>query len=116
VIRIEAIIPTTLLPEVMEALRDLGCAGCTVTGVRTDILSNVDWTIYRGSVYRRHGSFAAAWRVDVVVSERRLEVALELLTRTIAAGTPGDGRILVAPVSGATRIRTGESGEDAVAL
>ena len=112
-IKIEATVMPRSLPVVIEVIRDLGCTGCTVTEVRTDLLSSTDWMRYRGNLGRRFAALASAFRVEVTLPQARLEETLELLTRTLADTGHGEGRILVLPVSGAARIRTGEMGEDA---
>ena len=110
-VKIEATLSTQALEEVTGALQEMGCAGLTVSEVQVDPNETNHRSWYRGQAVRRR---QAALRIEVVVPARRLEEALDVLA---AAGgsAPGDGEILVTPIQGAVRIRTGETGEDAVA-
>jgi nitrogen regulatory protein PII len=113
--RIEATIAPQTLPDVIEAVNELGGSGMTVTAVRSNLVGSLDWARYRANVQRRDFWLPAAFVVEVVLPEARLEEGIERLRSAISHSESGDGRILAAPLCGATRIRTGETGEDAVA-
>ena len=109
-VKIEATLIPQALEEVTDALQEMGCAGLTIAEVRVEPQASKSRSWYRGQAV--HG-LQSALRVEVVLPERRLEEALEVLT---AVGTSsGSGSIVVTPIRDVVRIRTGETGEDAVA-
>lgn len=110
-VKIEATLTPQTLQTVVEALQDLGCTGLTVFEARTDSRSGRGSLTYRGSFQLL---LSPAMRLEVVLPKRRLEEALEIIARAAREPLAPDGGILVSPVSGAVRIRTGEVGEDAL--
>jgi nitrogen regulatory protein PII len=111
VVKIEATLPPQALPAVTEALQDLGCAGLTVSEARTDLFQQGPRQHYRGLTV---SGLRPALRVEIVVPFRRLEEVLEVLAATARRGPDSGGQLLVIPIRNVTRIRTGESGEDAL--
>ena len=110
-VKIEVTADPLALTQLREALDDLGCAGVTLSEVRV-MGTEPHARRFRG------GSFAPlrnAVRLEVVLPARRVEEALEIFARAARIDSRCDGQILVLPLSGALRIRTGESGEDALA-
>lgn len=109
-VRIEATVPPQALTEITEALKDVGFPGLTVSEVTSDL------AIGGRQSYR--GTHSIPWRpmvrVEVVVPRRRLEEALGVVTRAAGGVENPEGRVLITPIAGAVRIRTGETGEDAL--
>jgi nitrogen regulatory protein P-II 1 len=110
VVKIEATFEPPALQAVLDALQELGLSGFTVMEARTEGEPQ-DSRRYRGSLHRPGRACA---RIEIVLPGRRLEEALEQIAR-VAVAEGSDGRVVVSPVSGVVRIRTGETEEDAVA-
>jgi nitrogen regulatory protein P-II 1 len=112
VVKIEAIVSPQAAAAVAEALDQIGCAGLSMQHVHSDVGESPTRRIYRGLVVTPLESMR---RIEVVIPERRLEEALEVIGTAAREAGPSDGRLLVIPVADVHRIRTGERGEDAVA-
>ena len=110
--KIEAIIKPFKLDEVREALSDLGVSGLTVTEVKGFGRQKGHTELYRGAEYVV--DFLPKVKVEVIIPDALVERALESLVRAARTGKIGDGKIFVTDVSQVVRIRTGESGEDAI--
>ena len=110
--KIEAIIKPFKLDEVREALSDLGVSGLTVTEVKGFGRQKGHTELYRGAEYVV--DFLPKVKVEVIVPDALVERALESLVRAARTGKIGDGKIFVTDVAQVVRIRTGESGEDAI--
>jgi nitrogen regulatory protein PII len=110
--KIEAIIKPFKLDEVREALSDLGVSGLTVTEVKGFGRQKGHTELYRGAEYVV--DFLPKVKVEVIVGDALVERAIESLVRAARTGKIGDGKIFVTDVSQVVRIRTGESGEDAI--
>ena len=109
---ITAIIKPFKLEEVREALADVGVTGLTVTDVKGFGRQKGHTELYRGAEYVV--DFLPKIKVDAVVSDAMVDRAVEAITRSARTGKIGDGKIFVQSVEQVVRIRTGESGEDAI--
>lgn len=109
---ISAIIKPFKLDEVRVALEDIGVRGLTVTEVKGFGRQKGHTEIYRGAEYQV--SFLPKTRIDIAVRNDQLDVALAAIEKAAATGKMGDGKIFVLDLQQVIRIRTGESGEDAL--
>lgn len=107
-----AIIQTHRLDAVREALLKLGLEGMTVSEVRGYGRQKGHKEIYRGAEYVI--SFVPKVKIEVAVPAARAEAAIAAIRAGAHSGEIGDGKIFVFDLEGAMRIRTGESGEDAL--
>jgi nitrogen regulatory protein P-II 1 len=110
--KIEAIIRHHKLENVKQALTEQAIAGMTVTEVRGFGRQRGHTEIYRGTEY--HVDFVAKIKVEVVVPDAKLESAVEAIIRASKTDQVGDGKIFISDLTNAIRIRTGESGKDAI--
>ena len=110
--RIEAIIKPFRLDDVREALSAIGITGMTVTEVRGFGRQKGHTELYRGAEYVV--DFLPKVKLEVVVAEDRVDVCVEAIVRGARTGKIGDGKIFVLDVSSAVRVRTGETGTDAI--
>ena len=109
---ISAIIKPFKLDEVRVALEDIGVCGLTVTEVKGFGRQKGHTEIYRGAEYQV--SFLPKTRIDIAVRNDQLDAALAAIEKAAATGKMGDGKIFVLDLQQVIRIRTGESGEDAL--
>ena len=107
-----AVIKPFKLDEVREALLSLGASGLTVSEVRGFGRQKGHTEIYRGAEYEV--SFVPKVKVEVVLSDELAERAVEAVQKAAGTGQIGDGKIFVFDISGVTRIRTGETGAEAL--
>lgn len=110
--KIEAIIKPFKLDEVREALSEIGVNGLTVTEVKGFGRQKGHTELYRGAEYVV--DFLPKIKVELVVAENLVEAAMEAIINTARTGKIGDGKIFVSSVEQVVRIRTGETGEEAV--
>jgi len=110
--KIEAVIKPFKLDEVREALSEIGVSGLTVTEVKGFGRQKGHTELYRGAEYVV--DFLPKVKVEVVVPDGLVEKAIEAVVKAARTGKIGDGKIFVVDVSQVVRIRTGETGEDAV--
>jgi len=110
--KIEAIIKPFKLDEVKEALQDVGLQGVTVLEARGFGRQKGHTELYRGAEYVV--DFLPKVKIELVVPDTLAGAAIEAIRNAAQTGRIGDGKIFVLPVEDAVRIRTGESGEDAV--
>ncbi|HLU80262.1 MAG TPA: P-II family nitrogen regulator [Burkholderiaceae bacterium] len=109
---ISAIIKPFKLDEVREALADIGATGVTVTEVKGFGRQKGHTELYRGAEYVV--DFLPKLRVDIVLPAAMVEAAIDAIIKAAYTGKIGDGKIFVTPVEQVVRIRTGESGIDAL--
>ena len=109
---ITAIIKPYKLDDVREALDRLGVRGMTVTEVKGYGRQKGHTEIYRGAEYDVR--FTPKNRVEVVVVDGLVDAAVDAICAAARTGTIGDGKIFVSSIEAAYRIRTGETGEDAL--
>ncbi len=110
--KIEAIIKPFKLDEVKEALSDVGIEGMTVSDVKGFGRTGGKREVYRGAEYVV--DFVPKTRLEIVVQDEQVRMVVEAIERAARTGRIGDGKIFVIPVEHALRIRTGETGPDAV--
>ena len=110
--KIEAYIKPFKLDEVKEALTEIGLVGMSVGEYRGFGRQRGHSEFYRGSEY--HVDFLPKLKIELVVSDDDLDRAIEIILKAAKTGEVGDGKIFVSTIDEAIRIRTGESGEDAI--
>jgi len=109
---VTAIIKPFKLDEVREALAAVGVQGITVTEVKGFGRQKGHTELYRGAEYVV--DFLPKVKVEVIVGDALVERAIESLVKAARTGKIGDGKIFITDVEQIVRIRTGESGEEAV--
>jgi len=110
--KIEAIIKPFKLEDVKDALSALGVEGMTVCEVKGFGRQKGHTEIYRGSEYTV--DFLPKIKVEVVLAENLVESAVDAIVKAAKTGKIGDGKVFVSPIDNVVRIRTGETGEQAV--
>ncbi len=110
--KIEAIIKPFKLDEVKEALQDVGLQGITVTEAKGFGRQKGHTELYRGAEYVV--DFLPKVKVEIVVADETVESAIEAIRKAAQTGRIGDGKIFVSSVEEVIRIRTGETGVDAI--
>lgn len=110
--KIEAIIRPFKLEDVKEALVEEGIRGLTISEVRGYGRQKGHTETYRGSEYRIE--FVPKIKIEVVVEDSKVEKIVDAILKTTKSGQVGDGKIFIYNVEDAVRIRTGESGKDAL--
>ena len=110
--KVEAVIKPFKLEEVREALSEVGINGLTVTEVKGFGRQKGHTELYRGAEYTI--DFLPKVKLELVVADDLLDSAIEAITKSAHTGKIGDGKIFVLDVEQALRIRTGETGEEAV--
>jgi len=110
--KIEAIIKPFKLDEVKEALQEAGIQGITVTEAKGFGRQKGHTELYRGAEYVV--DFLPKVKIELVVTDDNLAAAVEAIRSAAQTGRIGDGKIFVSPVEEVIRIRTGESGADAI--
>jgi nitrogen regulatory protein P-II 2 len=109
---ITAILKPFKLDDVREALSDIGVKGVTVTEVKGFGRQKGHTELYRGAEYVV--DFLPKVKVEVAVIDEMVEPAIEAITRIASTGKIGDGKIFVTNLEQVIRIRTGETGPDAI--
>ena len=110
--KIEAIIKPFKLDEVKEALHEVGVMGLTVTEAKGFGRQKGHTELYRGAEYVV--DFLPKMKIEVVLEDRQVERAIEAIQQAAQTGRIGDGKIFVTTVEEAIRIRTGETGGEAL--
>ena len=98
--------------QTREALSEVGVTGLTVTEVKGFGRQKGHTEIYRGAEYAVN--FLPKVRVDVAVDDNQVDKVVEVIANAAKTGQIGDGKIFVTGIEGAVRIRTGETGSDAL--
>jgi nitrogen regulatory protein P-II 2 len=109
---VTAIIKPFKLDDVREALSEIGVQGITVTEVKGFGRQKGHTELYRGAEYVV--DFLPKVKLEVAVDDGMVEQVIEAITRSASTGKIGDGKIFVFPLEQAIRIRTGETGADAL--
>ncbi|MEZ8133372.1 MAG: nitrogen regulatory protein P-II 2 [Polaribacter sp.] len=109
---ITAVIKPFKLDEVREALGEIGVSGVTVTEVKGFGRQKGHTELYRGAEYVV--DFLPKVKVEVALNDEMVESAVEAITKAAATGKIGDGKIFISQLDDAIRIRTGETGSDAI--
>jgi nitrogen regulatory protein P-II 1 len=110
--KIEAIVKPFKLDEVREALAEVGVTGLTVTEVKGFGRQKGHTELYRGAEYVV--DFLPKVKIEVVVTEKMVDSAMEAIIKAARTGKIGDGKIFVTSVEQVLRIRTGETDEAAI--
>jgi nitrogen regulatory protein P-II 1 len=110
--KIEAIIKPFKLDEVKEALHAVGLQGMTVLEAKGFGRQRGHTELYRGAEYIV--DFLPKLKIEVVVSDAQLEAAVAAITKSAHTGKIGDGKIFVSEITDVIRIRTGETGDQAI--
>lgn len=110
--KVEAIIKPFKLDEVKEALQDVGLQGITVTEAKGFGRQKGHTELYRGAEYVV--DFLPKVKVEVVLADENVDAVIEAIRNAAQTGRIGDGKIFVSNVEGVVRIRTGETGVDAI--
>jgi nitrogen regulatory protein P-II 1 len=110
--KIEAIIKPFKLDEVKEALQDVGVQGLSVVEVKGFGRQKGHTELYRGAEYVV--DFLPKVKIEVVLPDEQVERAIDAIIQAAKTDKIGDGKIFVSTIEQAIRIRTGESGDDAL--
>ncbi|MDX5362083.1 MAG: P-II family nitrogen regulator [Alphaproteobacteria bacterium] len=110
--KIEAIIKPFKLDDVKEALQEVGLQGITVTEAKGFGRQKGHTELYRGAEYVV--DFLPKVKLEIVLDDGLVERAIEAITNAARTGRIGDGKIFVTNVEEAVRIRTGETGTEAI--
>ena len=110
--KIEAIIKPFKLDEVKEALHEIGLRGITVIEAKGFGRQKGHTELYRGAEYVV--DFLPKVKIEVVLEDALVERAIEAIMQVAATGRIGDGKIFVSTIDEVIRIRTGETGADAI--
>ncbi|MDP6014086.1 MAG: P-II family nitrogen regulator [Alphaproteobacteria bacterium] len=110
--KIEAIIKPFKLDEVKEALHEMGLQGITVTEAKGFGRQKGHTELYRGAEYVV--DFLPKIKIEIVADDGLIERAIEAIQKAAHTGRIGDGKIFVSTVEEAIRIRTGETGTEAI--
>ena len=110
--KIEAIIKPFKLDEVKDTLHEVGLQGITVTEAKGFGRQKGHTELYRGAEYVV--DFLPKVKIEIVLEDNLVERAIEAITQAARTGRIGDGKIFVSTVEQAIRIRTGETGNEAI--
>ena len=109
---ITAIVKPFKLDDVRESLSEIGVQGITVTEVKGFGRQKGHTELYRGAEYVV--DFLPKVKIEVAVSEDLMDQTIEAITRSANTGKIGDGKVFVSPLEQVIRIRTGETGNEAL--
>ena len=110
--KIEAIIKPFKLDEVKEALQEVGLQGITVLEAKGFGRQKGHTELYRGAEYVV--DFLPKVKIEIILADDMLDRAIEAIMKANQTGRIGDGKIFVSSIEGVIRIRTGETGADAI--
>ena len=110
--KIEAVIKPFKLDEVKEALHEVGLQGLTVTEAKGFGRQKGHTELYRGAEYVV--DFLPKVKIEVVLDDDQADGAIEAIVQAAKTDKIGDGKIFVSPIEQSIRIRTGETGSDAL--
>jgi nitrogen regulatory protein PII len=110
--KVEAIIKPFKLDDVKESLSNLGVKGLTVSEVKGFGRQRGHREVYRGAEYQV--DFVSKIKIEVVMEDDMVAEVVKLIQEKAKTGQIGDGKIFIIPVEDAIRIRTGETGKDAI--
>jgi nitrogen regulatory protein P-II 1 len=110
--KVEAIIKPFKLDEVKEALNEIGIQGITISEVKGFGRQKGHTELYRGAEYVV--DFIPKIKIEIIVSDSILPQVVEAIEKSAKTGRIGDGKIFVTKIEEVVRIRTGETGEDAL--
>jgi nitrogen regulatory protein PII len=107
-----AIVKPFKVEDVKEALRDVGVAGLTVSEARGFGRQRGHTEVYRGAEYQV--DFVPKSRIEVMVDDDQVDGVIDAIVKSARTGKIGDGKVAVLPLEDVVRIRTGESGPEAL--
>ena len=107
-----AIIKPFKLDDVREALHQIGIAGMTVEEVKGYGRQKGHTELYRGAEYLVE--FQPKVKIQIAIADTQVDAAIDAICEAASTGKIGDGKIFVAPLEQSIRIRTGETGEEAL--
>ena len=110
--KVEAIVRHFKLEDVKNALTEHGIHGITITEVRGFGRQKGHTEMYRGTEYTV--DFVPKVKIEVVCSDNALQTVIDTILRAAQTGQIGDGKVFVTDLENSIRIRTGETGEDAL--
>ncbi len=110
--KIEAIIKPFKLEDVKEALTEIGITGMTISEVKGYGRQKGHTEVYRGAEYKV--AFNPKTKIELIIDSDLVEKVMNAIQTAANTGKIGDGKIFVLPVDDVMRIRTGESGKDAI--
>jgi nitrogen regulatory protein P-II 1 len=110
--KVEAVIRVFKLEDVKNALSALGIHGMTIVDVRGFGRQRGHTEMYRGTEYKIE--FVPKVKIEVAVPDESLQAVLDTILRTAQTGQIGDGKIFISELDDAIRIRTGETGQQAI--
>ncbi len=110
--KIEAIIKPFKLEDVKEALTEIGITGMTISEVKGYGRQKGHTEVYRGAEY--NVEFNPKTKIELIIDSDLVEKVMNAIQTAANTGKIGDGKIFVLPVNDVMRIRTGESGKDAI--
>lgn len=110
--KIEAIIRPFKLDEVREALSEIGVRGMTLTEVKGYGRQKGHTELYRGSEYKI--DFLPKIKLEIIANDETVDSIVTTIIKAAKTGQVGDGKIFVSPVEDVIRVRTEESGEEAL--
>ncbi len=110
--KIEAIVKPFKLEEIKDALSGVGITGMTVSEVKGFGRQKGHTEIYRGSEYTV--DFLPKLKIEIVVDDTDAQSVVDVIVKAAKTGKIGDGKVFVSPVDSAIRIRTEETGANAV--
>jgi nitrogen regulatory protein PII len=110
--KIEAIIRPFKLDDVREALSEIGVRGMTLTEVKGYGRQKGHTELYRGSEYKV--DFLPKIKIEIIAADSMADSIVSTIVKASRTGQVGDGKIFVSPVDDVIRVRTEESGEDAI--
>jgi nitrogen regulatory protein PII len=110
--KIEAIIRPFKLDDVREALSEIGVRGMTLTEVKGYGRQKGHTELYRGSEYKI--DFLPKIKIEIIAADSMVDNIVSTVVKASKTGQVGDGKIFVSPVDDVIRVRTEESGEDAI--
>jgi nitrogen regulatory protein PII len=110
--KIEAVIKPFKLDEVKEALNEIGIQGMTISEVKGYGRQKGHKEIYRGAEYIV--DFVPKLKIEIVLEAAMTDLVVETIRKAANTGKLGDGKIFILPVEEAIRVRTGETGKDAI--
>ena len=110
--KIEAVIKPFKLDEVKEALHDIGIQGITVLEAKGFGRQKGHTELYRGAEYVV--DFLPKVKLEIALDDNHVDVVVEAITKSAQTGKIGDGKIFISTLEEVIRIRTGETGSDAI--
>ena len=110
--KIEAIIRPFRIDDVREALGEIGVKGMTLTEVKGYGRQKGHTELYRGSEYQI--DFLPKLKLEIVVADKMVDQVVDVILKAAKTGQVGDGKIFISTIDDVVRVRTGESGEDAL--